>query len=264
MNCAACVHKAVLFIQGHMIHFVRMGTKVKRAVHSFPAVSLAATIQPITRSVLRVKLTIAPQFSWDDKAHGSSCEPWWIWVEDAENDHIYHSEYFLLMKKQVVNEEPQELVFTIPIFDPLPPQYMVRAVSDRWLGAEAVVALSFKHLILPEIHPPHTTLLDLHPLPITALKNKSFQELYKFQYFNPVQTQIFHTLYHSDSNVLLGAPTGSGKTVAAELAMFRVFNEYPQSKCVYIAPLKALVRERIEDWKVRFEQKLKKRSVSNN
>ena len=27
------------------------------------------------------------------------------------------------------------------------------------------------------------------------------------------QTQIFHTLYHSDRNVLVGAPTGSGKTV---------------------------------------------------
>ena len=52
---------------------------------------------------------------------------------------------------------------------------------------------------------------------------------------------------------------GSGKTVAAELAMFRVFNEYPEGKCVYIAPLKALVRERIEDWSVRF---LKKKFVS--
>ena len=42
-----------------------------------------------------------------------------------------------------------------------------------------------------------------------------------FKYFNPIQTQVFHTLYHSDSSVLLGAPTGSGKTIAAELAIFR-------------------------------------------
>ena len=64
------------------------------------------------------------------------------------------------------------------------------------------------------------------------------------------QTQIFHTLYYTDHNVLLGAPTGSGKTIAAELAIFRVFRETPKAKVVYIAPLKALVRERIEDWKV--------------
>ena len=130
-------------------------------------------------------------------------------------------------------KEEQTLVFTIPIFDPLPPQYYVRAYSDRWLAAEAVYAISFQHLILPEHHPPHTELLDLQPLPITALKCPQYELLYKFTHFNPVQTQVFHTLYHSDHNVLLGAPTGSGKTVAAELAIFRVFNNYPNAK-VYV------------------------------
>lgn len=73
-------------------------------------------------------------------------------------------------------------------------------------------------------------LLDLQPLPVTALGNREYESLYKFTHFNPIQTQIFHTLYHTDTNVLLGAPTGSGKTIAAEMAMFRVFNKYPTSK----------------------------------
>ena len=38
--------------------------------------------------------------------------------------------------------------------------------------------------------------------------------------------------------MLLGAPTGSGKTISAELAMLRVFNHYPGQKIIYIAPLK--------------------------
>ncbi len=51
--------------------------------------------------------------------------------------------------------------FTIPIWEPLPPQYWLRVVSDRWLGSETVVAMSFRHLLLPDQHRPHTELLDL-------------------------------------------------------------------------------------------------------
>ncbi|XP_078001399.1 activating signal cointegrator 1 complex subunit 3-like [Glandiceps talaboti] len=246
---------------GHMIHHVRMGSKVKQCVRQFPTISLDANIQPITRTVLRVRLTVTPEFEWNDRIHGGTTEPWWIWVEDPDNNHIYHSEYFLMHKKQVIAREPQELVFTIPIFEPLPSQYYVRAISDRWIGASCVCAISFQHLILPEKHPPHTELLNLQPLPVSALGIPEYESMYKFTHFNPVQTQIFHTLYHTDYNVLLGAPTGSGKTVAAELAMFRVFNVYPKTKCVYIAPLKALVRERIDDWKVRIENRIGKKVI---
>jgi superfamily II DNA/RNA helicase len=73
-------------------------------------------------------------------------------------------------------------------------------------------------------------LLELQPLPVTALEDPSLEALYLFEHFNHIQTQIFHCLYHTDNNTLLGAPTGSGKTVAAEIAMFRVFRVYPGSK----------------------------------
>uniref|UniRef100_H2Z647 Activating signal cointegrator 1 complex subunit 3 n=1 Tax=Ciona savignyi TaxID=51511 RepID=H2Z647_CIOSA len=75
-------------------------------------------------------------------------------------------------------------------------------------------------------------------------------------HFNPIQTQIFHCLYHNDTNALLGAPTGSGKTVAAELALFRMLRTQPGAKAVYVAPMKALVRERMKDWEKRLKTKL--------
>ncbi|XP_071801677.1 activating signal cointegrator 1 complex subunit 3-like [Asterias amurensis] len=246
---------------GHLLQHVSIGDKVKQCVNQLPNIELDATIQPITRTILRVRLTITPDFRWNDRVHGTASESWWIWVEDPDNNYIYHSEYFLLHKKQVLSKEAQSLIFTIPIFEPLPTQYYIKAVSDRWLGSETIFPMSFQHLILPEKHPPHTSLLDLIPLPITALGRPEFEALYKFTHFNPIQTQIFHTLYHTNHNVLLGAPTGSGKTIAAEIAMFRVFNEQPGMKVVYIAPLKALVRERIDDWKVRLQEKLGKNVI---
>ena len=45
-----------------------------------------------------------------------------------------------------------------------------QVVSDKWLGCEAVLPVSFRHLILPEKYAPPTELLDLQPLPVSALR----------------------------------------------------------------------------------------------
>jgi len=227
----------------------QIGGQIKSCMRSMPHLNMTAVVQPITRSVLRISVTLIPEFEWRDAMHGA-LQRWLIWVEDPVNEHIYHTETFNLSKKQR-NDGVQYLAFTIPIFEPVPSQYFLRAMSETWLGCESFVELNFQHLILPEEHPPHTELLDLDPLPRSALKNPVYESMYanKFTHFNAIQTQAFHTLYHTDTNVLLGAPTGSGKTISAELAMMKVFRDSPGSKVVYIAPLKALVRERIKDWR---------------
>lgn len=60
-------------------------------------------------------------------------------------------------------------------------------------GSETQLPVSFRHLILPEKYPPPTELLDLQPLPVSALRNQHFESLYseKFPYFNPIQTQVY-------------------------------------------------------------------------
>ena len=60
------------------------------------------------------------------------------------------------------------------------------------MHAEAVAAVSFKHLILPQMHPPHTELLDLQPLPLAVLNDPKLMALYNFTHFNPVQASDNH------------------------------------------------------------------------
>ncbi|KAM7483382.1 hypothetical protein LguiB_007965 [Lonicera macranthoides] len=244
---------------GALIRYAPGGRVVKQYLGYFPSLQLSATVSPITRTVLKVDLLITPDFVWKDRFHGAA-ERWWILVEDSENDHIYHSELFSLTKK-MAKGEPQKISFTVPIFEPHPPQYYIRAVSDSWLQSEALYTISFQNLALPEAHTTHTELLDLKPLPVTALGNKDYEALYKFSHFNPIQTQTFHVLYHTENNVLLGAPTGSGKTISAELAMLHLFNTQPDMKVIYIAPLKAIVRERMNDWRKRLVSQLGKKMV---
>ncbi|KAJ1800554.1 activating signal cointegrator 1 complex subunit 3 [Coemansia sp. RSA 2399] len=245
---------------GALVHNHRYGAKLASFVNQIPRLDLSAEIVPITRNVLQVTLTVTADFEWNDKVHGTG-EAFWVWVEDMDNTEIYHTENVLIRRKGF--GEPIVSVFTIPIHEPLPSQIFIRAVSDRWVGAETVTSVSFKHLMLPEHYETHTDLLDLQPLPITALQDACLEETCRsrFTHFNPVQTQIFHTLYRQPFNALIGAPTGSGKTVAAELAMWWAFREYPQRKVVYIAPLKALVKERVVDWGKRLTGPMKRTLV---
>jgi superfamily II helicase len=57
---------------------------------------------------------------------------------------------------------------------------------------------------------------------------------------------VFTALYNTDDNCLIGAPTGSGKTVCAEFAILRMLNkaEGAKSRAVYIAPLPQLAAEK--------------------
>lgn len=135
----------------------------------------------------------------------------------------YFAEMFILKKKYA--EEDHTVTFTVPLYEPLPPQYYIKVISDRWLGAQTILPISFRHLILPEKYPPHTELLDLQPLPVAALKNPKYEALYPgVTYFNPIQTQTFNTLYNSDVNTLVCAPAGAEKMVCAEFAMLREFS----------------------------------------
>lgn len=50
-----------------MLHHVSVGLTVKQCVHQIPAITMEASIQPITRTVLRVRLVITPDFRWNDQ-----------------------------------------------------------------------------------------------------------------------------------------------------------------------------------------------------
>lgn len=246
---------------GELIRLPKMGKSIHRYLRQFPKLELSAHVQPITRQMLKVELTIIPDFQWEEKVHGNS-QGFWILVEDVDQEMILHHEFFLLKSKYAQDEHVIKLF--VPILDPLPPQYFIRIVSDTWIASETLMPVSFLHLILPEKFPPPTELLDLQPLPISALRNPSFEQRYlqrSFKQFNPVQTQVFHALYNTDDNVFIGAPTGSGKTVCAEFAILRMLNANPDGRCVYVTPKSQSADMIHAEWSEKFGKELGHRVV---
>ncbi|KAI8036698.1 hypothetical protein M5D96_010499 [Drosophila gunungcola] len=236
---------------GELIRVPKLGKTIHKFVHQFPKLELSTHIQPITRGTLRVELTITPDFQWDEKVHGAS-EGFWVLIEDVDSELILHHEFFLL--KQKYSQDEHQLKFFVPVFEPLPPQYFLRIVSDRWIGAETQLPVSFRHLILPEKNMPPTELLDLQPLPISALRQPKFEAFYsqRFPQFNPIQTQVFNAVYNSDENVFVGAPTGSGKMTIAEFAIMRLFTTQTDARCVYLVSQEALADLVFADWHGKF------------
>ncbi|KEG15366.1 RNA helicase, partial [Trypanosoma grayi] len=89
--------------------------------------------------------------------------------------------------------------------------------------------------------------------------------------FTTVQERVMPTLLQCDANVVVAAPTGSGKTALLEAAMLRLFrdrllplstdtgstgcrsaNAVEGRKTVYICPIKALASEKYALWREKF------------
>jgi pre-mRNA-splicing helicase BRR2 len=218
---------------GELVGVPRMGRVLHKLVHQFPRLEISAQVQPITRSMLRVELTLVPAFQFDVAIHGYVQE-FHIIVEDVNGEMMLHHENFSL-KSRNTNDE-HVLLFTVPILEPLPPAYFIRVVSDRWLHSSSVLPLSFSSLILPAKFSAPTELLDLQPLLPAAVGEPALARVFSTKEFNPIQTQTFHELFKTDRNCLICAPPGSGKIVCAMFAVMRMLSTNADGKCVYVGP----------------------------
>lgn len=241
---------------GQAVRIERYGKRVFDMLQQFPRLELKAEFQPITPSLLKIELLITPIFTWNYHVHGRA-ESFLVLVEDCDGEAVLFSDTFVLREEYQSEEHVVE--FTVPISEPIPPNYFISVISEKWLHSEARLAVSFKNLILPEKFPAHTPLQDLEPISVSSLKSKQYQALYPdWSYFNQFQTQTFHTLYGSNDSAFIGAAVGSGKTVCAELALLKLWEEEDSAKAVYVAPHQEQIDKQLADWKKRFDTLNKK------
>lgn len=247
------------------LHLPEAQTKLLRmAVNAFPLLDIEYEVKPIAQSILEVTVYIKPMLRHNRPWHFGREVVWVLAVDGRELLHhsqvlINPAESDLRTLEEVGREHSIRHSFFLPYKDGRD-SYLVKFLSDRFIECDFNIEIDLKSLQLSFGKMEFTDLLDLEPLRPSALQEPRFEVLFDpfVRFFNPVQTQLFWPLYHSDENIIVGAPTGSGKTVLAELTILRLMRTKPGMKAVYVAPYKALVKERLKDWTVRFAELGKK------
>ncbi|AEO55687.1 hypothetical protein MYCTH_2116402 [Thermothelomyces thermophilus ATCC 42464] len=94
-------------------------------------------------------------------------------------------------------------------------------------------------------------------IPLVSLRQAlpdKFRAIFPYELFNAVQSKCFDTVYRTNDNLVVAAPTGSGKTAIMELAICKLALDRGNEnfKIIYQAPTKALCSERARDWEKRF------------
>jgi replicative superfamily II helicase len=77
-----------------------------------------------------------------------------------------------------------------------------------------------------------------------------FADAFGFEEFNRMQREALPALLESDANVVASAPTASGKTALAELAICKTLRD--GGTALFVAPMRALTNEKEAEWD-RFE-----------
>ena len=99
-------------------------------------------------------------------------------------------------------------------------------------------------------------------LPVTELPEWTRDAFGSITYLNTIQSKVFCTAYETDENMLVCAPTGAGKTLIALLVILRQMkhsrkmdeNFLNDFKVVYLAPMKALVSEMVDNFSSRLKR----------
>ncbi|ETN43686.1 uncharacterized protein HMPREF1541_02845 [Cyphellophora europaea CBS 101466] len=106
--------------------------------------------------------------------------------------------------------------------------------------------------MLPLGHPP-PVMRGIQLVCTVDLPGK-IRTVFPYDVLNAVQSKCYPAAFESDDNLVVSAPTGSGKTAIMELAICRVIlaSNNQDFKIVYQAPTKSLCSERYQDWDQKF------------
>jgi len=200
---------------GELVHLnASHGQAILNAARQLPSIQVSYSLCPLGPDVLRIDTHVRSTFSWSSK-HGS-VEPFWLWIEDHDGKEILQMSYPRL--RQLTDVLDVAFVISVPE-EQFPPFVTICAVSERWMGSEDKIKVPFDDLVMPSPSNSHTPRLDLPFLSPSVIQNHILREIFatKLRNLNAIQTQAFWSTVNTQSNALVCAPTGSGKSTLGHI-----------------------------------------------
>lgn len=230
-----------------MLRANEMASDAVNAAKRFPSVNIGVRYQPMSDSIVQIIVEIVFPFDWDKSVVHQS-EQFWLFIQDTDAKSMYSAQEIAVDRRTA--KEGMKVEILVPVSPTR--SYTVTFNSVHFLSVSDVQQINVTDAdrityAKYESKPPR-----LRPLHVSTMNDPKYANFYDFEYFNLIQSQLFFQAYHTDESVLICAPTAAGKTVIAELAIIRMLQKSKTYKAVYMVPLKAIVLERVADWKDKF------------
>lgn len=162
-------------------------------INKIPLYNISYETLPLTSSILNIKVEIKLDFKWDKHFHGES-QSYLIIVNK-----FHKIECFEIVNFQQINKkEPITCNFMVAIKPDeinkfsLPEFINITIWNMNYYGTLYSEMIPMSQLEMPSEDSPNTKLLDLELVPISSLQNEKYIELYKHEFLNPVQSQVFY------------------------------------------------------------------------
>ncbi|KAH9482395.1 Putative helicase mug81 [Psilocybe cubensis] len=231
---------------GEMVHLNEAhGLAILNAAKQFPTIHITYTLRPITSEVLKISVGLTRAFEWASKVHGTS-EPFWIWIEEEKGANILQLSHIIFHP----TTEFLDLDFFISIPNGQLPQFVtIRSISDRWVGAEDSVMVTFDYVIMPPTSRPHTPVLNLPFLTIDDIQSSFPKDVIprRFHTLNVLQTQSYWNFIHNKRNALICAPAASGKSTLARMAVWNTISKLTDGWILVITPTKIAAMDMVSE-----------------
>ena len=252
---------------GELVKNPMLGKRLYKLVHNLPRLHVDAEIRPLTCAVVRLHLSITPDFLFDKSLHGHS-QWFWVIVEDSDSESILQAKRFQTTPSS--SRTAQKLSMTIELLSPPSPYFLVRTLSDDWIVPDVTVPVILQDMILPdkgdsfiaadeinplsvkkafEVNPHHTT--ESHEQ--IEASHEVLSRLATFyrdrsKYFPPVVAASFQALFCSDGNFVVSSLPNIDRDVCGELAIARLYCRTQALNVVWIVSQGQYAMKRVVKW----------------